>query len=147
MKKVLLMVTLIGLSLCLYLYFFRDNGKQSFLDRYGKSLNNDRSKKYLPIIEDSWTLRRYDSSYVVWDHPSNLISSGTPEHIWKRTKFQDSTIVSEEDVFNYNLSDSLGYRLIVTSSFQKLDSVEFKFIKHYFRNYPPSETINVNYQF
>jgi len=116
-------------------------------EQYGKTFNSERAKRNLPIIEDSWIIRMADSSHIQWSHESILNKRNTPEHIWKTLYVKDSVLLYEEDAFNYDQGDSISDRLIISSNFQKTDSLNFKFSRHYYRSYPPSQSIEVDFEF
>lgn len=145
-KRMLYPLFLVGTLF--FAYNCSDSAKRNDLvNRYGKAFNDDRIKKHLPIIEDSWDIRVFDSSHVQWSKPRGFFNSTSPEHIWKISYFKESILISEEDAFNLNQGDSIGNRLIIVASLQHLDSIKIKFIKHYYRSYPPSESAFVSYEF
>jgi len=152
MKKILaigLLLVVCGVAITLLkrkpnLYSVRFKG--SVVEKYGTDFNPERSNRGVPIIENSWTVRDYDSTYVRWSNPTTFFYSSSPEHIWKELHFRDSVIVSEEDVFNYNYGDSIADRLIVNFNFKLPDSSKFEFLRHYFKRYPPSESAYLSFQ-
>jgi len=127
--------------------FYSNKYKGPFIERYGKTFNSERRKIGLPSIEESWTLRISDSSHTQWSHKAIYNTRDVPEHIWKTLYFNDSTLIAEEDAFNYDQRDSIGDRLIVTSYFGTSDSMKFEFSRHYYKSYPPSEMHEVSFSF
>ncbi len=152
MKKILTIILFVIVSGAIIMMlrdrpFYSDKHNETLVELYGKSFNPERIKRNLPIIEESWVVRISDSSHTQWSHESVFNSQNVPEHIWKTLYFNDATLVSEEDAFNYDQEGRVGDRLIIVSNLQKPDSIQFKFSRHYYESYPPSESVEVNFEF
>jgi hypothetical protein len=119
----------------------------SLIEVYGKSFNSERVKKGLPVIEESWLVRVADSTHVQWSHKEMFNRPSSPEHIWKTLFFLKSRLTAEEDAFNFDQGDSIGDRLIVKVDLNTSDSTSFKFSRRYYKTYPPSRSISVDWIF
>jgi hypothetical protein len=146
---ILFMVILCGVLIGFFKQksFYSKKYEGTLVDRYGKGFNTERIQEGLPIIEQSWVVRVSDSSHVQWSHEAFFNTPNVPEHIWKTLYFKDSVLISEEDAFNYDQGDSVGDRLIAMINVLSPDSPQFKFSRHHYGSYPPSESFDVEYEF
>jgi|GEM_PF-3491534 hypothetical protein len=148
MKNWLGVLSAIIIGALLYLYNSKRTANiHTAKERFGITFNDERKNRHLPIIEDGWVIRRTDSVKTQWSHSAMFNKKDIPEHIWKTLYFKKSVLVAEEDAFNYDRGDSVGDRLIITSSLVHPDSIRCSFSRHYYRSYPPSESHRVGLDF
>jgi hypothetical protein len=97
--------------------------KPHYMVESGKKLNSVRHLKRIPAIEEDWTIERYDSTSVTWVTPIRPYPQ-RPTHIKKTISYKNSQPEQEEDDFQFTKSDTLSYRLVLTSKY--LDSANIQ---------------------
>ena len=111
-------------------------------DRFGKQYNAVRVQMHIPIIEEAWVLHWQDSSYMYYSNEQNRVYATDPIHLTKTVYFRDKIRVSEKDIFHYEWTGDLAFKLETRIDFEKGDSTSFQLIK-YFRDgrYPPTKSV------
>jgi hypothetical protein len=107
--------------------------------KYGKAFNEVRDSLGVPKIEVNWINHESDPAFRFWAHPGRVINTIKPHHSSKTAKFEEETLVSENDDFHYETNDSVAYR--VTYDYFYLENRwECKLIKYKTGTYPPTES-------
>lgn len=104
----------------------------------GVEMNQLRDSLSIPLIEDMWVLHELDTSYAMWAARNKSVTQTEPMHLDKVVNYDGDKVISEEDAFHYEGTDSIAYRIICSYDFDDQET-SFRFIEYYKGQYPPTK--------
>jgi hypothetical protein len=88
------------------------------VEKYGKSFNTIRKKQNAPLILDEWVVNWSNSSNIYWSYPGRGIPTSEPIRLAKVIFLKDDKAFQEEDIYHYDLNDTVTYRLKVVFKYE-----------------------------
>jgi hypothetical protein len=111
---------------------------------------NGRKRFSVPPIESDWVMHRRTKNSEYWTTRVRGVFGNFPVHLAKTIMFEGDSTILEKDDFHYQVSDSLGYRLVLVHGFlgnEKWKDLGTKFITYTFEEYSNVSSRLVNDHF
>jgi hypothetical protein len=99
----------------------RTDGQNDDKLQFGIDFNKTRDSLGVPKIETDWVIQENSPTYYYWAKPDDRVTTFDAFHLKKESYLINNELSMEEDQYHYQISDTLGYRLVYNYNFDSSD--------------------------